>query len=645
MTLAITSQTLRNVLSTIFTPHKSLYSEDVTNRAAVVKPLISRQQTFDIAATVWLRTRADDGNTANEEKREEEALFSDIIFRGVHLSDRNLHTTVNFTMPTNVFQYANLTNYDLRGSVVLIPSSPSLLDYATNYSSYIPDSLEVLPVRAWPFPLGSHSVQKKTLADEILESFAVSIPLIQFHGIQSQCSFTPPKHIPVKTSDVHEGHDDDEEEFAQLAKPAASRATPKTRVTVQGHGSSLEQTSGEDLSYNHPYIVTRTQIRAIDEDGIFDRTAVFKAHQRLKATSCAQDVLHQPDQYSCKGNYFHNGNWETILQLRVPDESTGEFHKGWAYAPYFYLSRYGFGQKDLLAVPVQRETCTESDPSLSSKAVIERDMIDVSWKVTYIGRSPAKMALLDILEMPQWYSFDTTNEDVIYEHRTSELKHIYYWHRRTSTVSISIVGTTLIAAANILGTMNTIIPTLASQHYTAAYWISMIFASSLHILVLPLCQLKAVYRIDINLSPGHWIPTLRQSEASHLERVSYYFLQLQKSAVIPAATMSPESKNPMVQFLPDYLFDSMDVVGQILGIILNWQSQSFGGKTRASAILTVILQAMRLAWYVPALVGKFDTRGALYAHDVLMIAIDTVIVWQALTLPAAREISYEDHSE
>lgn len=115
-------------------PHRALFEnvalEDVTNRATVVQPLISREQTFDIAATVWMRKtdRIGHGEVFEMEANRsqvtlllEEAglgeqidplldtdddletpIFSEIVFRGLRLTDKYVFTTVNFSLPTAV---------------------------------------------------------------------------------------------------------------------------------------------------------------------------------------------------------------------------------------------------------------------------------------------------------------------------------------------------------------------------------------------------------------------------------------------------------------------------------------------------------------------------------------------------------------
>lgn len=99
------------------TPHQALFQnaslEEVANHALVVQPLVGREQTFDIAVTVWLGTgkpkpysgtrrwkspavEADEALNATPLH----ALYSDIVFRGLRLTDKNVFSTVNFTVPT-----------------------------------------------------------------------------------------------------------------------------------------------------------------------------------------------------------------------------------------------------------------------------------------------------------------------------------------------------------------------------------------------------------------------------------------------------------------------------------------------------------------------------------------------------------------
>jgi hypothetical protein len=146
----------------------------------VIRPLITDQDNFDIAVSVWLRApedeeaqskRLDLENSppkseevpdwlalmfakarAQDEDVLEKPLFSDVVFRGLRLSDKHASTKVNFRLPTARFLATNLTASDLRATFLLLPSSPSLIDHVKNFSSWMPDSVfaKRLPTRSWP---------------------------------------------------------------------------------------------------------------------------------------------------------------------------------------------------------------------------------------------------------------------------------------------------------------------------------------------------------------------------------------------------------------------------------------------------------------------------------------------------------------
>ncbi|KJA18904.1 hypothetical protein HYPSUDRAFT_144309 [Hypholoma sublateritium FD-334 SS-4] len=147
---------LRNVTNWIRAPHSHLF-QDLTvpyKRNEVVRPLIDSNATFDIVATVWLRQNElrpalEDTNTTKGPMLVEDAIYSDTIFRGLHLKDKGVKTTVNLSVPTQIFKNAELWNYDLRASFVLVPSSPSPLMFSVNYSSWIPSTLYFPPMRVW----------------------------------------------------------------------------------------------------------------------------------------------------------------------------------------------------------------------------------------------------------------------------------------------------------------------------------------------------------------------------------------------------------------------------------------------------------------------------------------------------------------
>ena len=117
---------LTSLLTNVGDPFRALFQNaslaEVLNRTSVVQPLINHEQTFDLAATVWLRSaesREHNASTPVKEGRNdiqegegaggqteagvlETPLYSDIVFRGLRFTDKNIFSTINFTMPTDV---------------------------------------------------------------------------------------------------------------------------------------------------------------------------------------------------------------------------------------------------------------------------------------------------------------------------------------------------------------------------------------------------------------------------------------------------------------------------------------------------------------------------------------------------------------
>lgn len=113
-----------NAIDTLRHPHKALYqNQTLVDAANVIRPLVDGEQTFDIAASVWVRLteeeerahkelhannrEGDHGqgeaattSTPNESVIQYIPLFSDIVFSNLRLSEKGISTIINFTLPT-----------------------------------------------------------------------------------------------------------------------------------------------------------------------------------------------------------------------------------------------------------------------------------------------------------------------------------------------------------------------------------------------------------------------------------------------------------------------------------------------------------------------------------------------------------------
>ncbi|KAF7295454.1 Proteophosphoglycan 5 [Mycena indigotica] len=226
-------------------PHNSLYNTKLGAESKVIGPLISDTQTFDIAVTVWATRPSENKIPVPRYRRiqNEYPLFSNIVFRGLQLHQKHASTIVKFRLPTSSFRNAALTESSLRASFVLMPTTPSSIDHIKGFTSWMPDSVFAKrpPSRAWPFPLGSQNSARRSLADEALDSFSISVPLLEFHDSASRC-------------------------------PAGSNGE---------HGPSVA---------NHPHVVTRTQLRIIRETGFFNAAAYNAVRNEIRLHSCGQGI-------------------------------------------------------------------------------------------------------------------------------------------------------------------------------------------------------------------------------------------------------------------------------------------------------------------------------------------------------------------
>lgn len=86
-------------------PHPQLYANTTADKAdwsKVVRPLLEEQTKFDIVATVWAKTpgeRKGDEGLEGSAPDGEQVLFEGVVFNGVTLQDKHVHTTVDLDIP------------------------------------------------------------------------------------------------------------------------------------------------------------------------------------------------------------------------------------------------------------------------------------------------------------------------------------------------------------------------------------------------------------------------------------------------------------------------------------------------------------------------------------------------------------------
>ncbi|KAF7338002.1 hypothetical protein MVEN_02024100 [Mycena venus] len=629
-------------------PHKALYHAASPHGATdVIRPLITEQDTFDIArkpptstqleldglGKIWVGLKLAEGNDKfRDEYVLEKPLFSDVVFRGLRLSDKHASAKVNFRLPTARFLAANLTESDLRATFLLLPSSPSLIDHVKNFSSWMPDSVfaKRRPTRPWPFPLHSEGGGERTMADLALESFSISMPLIEFHDTASQCV----------------------------------------------DASSPESNQNEDtVVKGHPYVVTRTQLRIVRETSLFNATAYNVIRNEIKVHSCGQGIPGiKPNLKMCRRTYKSNGNFETLLELEIPTESGVE--KQWAYAPYLDTKEHAVGPLDIIPISVNRENCSSIPRDAGS------EYMDVSWRIAFAGRSPGKQLLADSFVSPQLVDHQASelrklsqqdeaelwngalghrfHDDAHPRRRIviqivsgaclalSALLQFYYWWTRVSTVGISTSAITFVAPGYLLGS---VVETLQD----ADPFVLLLPVTA----IVPYLMCKCVTRVEFGWQ--RWHPTITRVPANHRERASqridsrtswraklglfvallavYQFTDpdniylISTTVPVPTPEEYPESK--LFDFLRN-VYHSLFFTGNLCQVLLNHRSRAYGGGYRAEVVMLLLGHIIGLLYFVPAVVGRMEMRQGLGPFTLINLGSHLPLVWQALTLSAVE---------
>ncbi|KAK0189982.1 hypothetical protein F5146DRAFT_646847 [Armillaria mellea] len=718
-------------------PHRALYHNGSLEEQAVVRPLIDSKQQFDIAISVWLRAPKEEEeewrklspmvDTDTEEYPEDTTfripldlgdkfgtkfqidhvieksdpnydrylqgnrkllytpLYSDVVFHGVTLKDKNVFADVHFQIPTSRFINSDLITSDFLGTFVLIPSSNSLLKHVTNFSSWMPDVVydNRPPVRSWPFPLGASFHADKTLADLAVDSFGISVPLLQFSEIPSRCTNSSAN---LNTSDQ------------------ATTASQDTTATSNSVQTKPKQTEEDTHAYQtmHPHVVTRTMLHVIDETHIFDKDAYDKAHQRLRSTSCGQypGTSAKPNRNLCKKLLFSkDGILRTSLELNVPN-ANGDYERRWAYGPFMDTVPASTGPKDIIPVPVDRENCSvPADRSVDALEVPE--LMDITWRISFSGRSPAKHLLSTVIPpRPVGVNnsrtdFETTSkqdaaefidgfrgvrfDDETHPRRrlifsitmsiaaiSAYIFEVLYWFTRVHTVGISTTGTLLRASS--LAIESSLDLDLNSEH--SALWLLVnVVLFFIFGFQLPIHMFKTALRLEFDstrkniLGMSFSVPVIRRVPRTHMERSSerldkrtnwkailcsmvviYYIATPLKHNVIDALhPLMPEQEVSKFRETVAPGLHAISITAAILQIMLNHRNQVFAGNYRTSAYLHFLEMLLHLMEYVPAIVGRPGLRPRFSLDDCVMLIVAMVQAVQAFTLPNAQMEDDEDN--
>ncbi|KAJ6559589.1 hypothetical protein B0H19DRAFT_1375717 [Mycena capillaripes] len=682
-------------------PHLALYQNEtwdqVTNRSGVVRPLVSGDDRFDIIATVWLRGDAsqqaayqldrypDAASELVEDSKDthfhrhirmpnmgtlsvwsdegvrptkaqddifEVALYSGVIIQNAILSDKGLTAEVPLEFPLGVFLEQNLTAEHLRASFVVSPSVK--MDHLRNFSSWMPDYVLETQWRSRPALL----TDPESLIDRAIDSFSLSVPMIEFHPIMSHCDVT--------------------------LNAAGFNAT--TPAHNQPWGSNARR---------HPHVTSRVHLRILNEQHLFNLEAYNTVHNKLRRTSCGLGYnigKALPHRSVCSRTYEEVGPMQTRLDFS--DSHHGEAE--WAYAPFLSAAPNAAGPLDYIPVPVNRVNCSaQSSYNSTNLPVLEpallNDTMKVTWHVSFSGRTPRKMLFSDLTAFAPTINasqseLERIEAQVQFEHQNTLrahrfhadshprrrlvaytigflcglfafLLHIVYYRRLISTVGISIRGQWLDIAGLLAGTVEPM--------FNSSDSVEQIVLGCFYIF-LSMIPLFAITRMQLSWRGFTRLPATF-AHATHTERASsridaksswrfigtsmfilaicLFLADPFKRDLIPSP-LPPDPEATARSTANDIFSASVTAahcMSGVLQLLMNHRARTFGGMYKATVWLMVAERVFHFIAYLPAILGHIPDRAPLSLGTVIVVLPLLVQAWQAWTLPAAKIEEEEEH--
>ncbi|KAK7046111.1 hypothetical protein VNI00_007113 [Paramarasmius palmivorus] len=647
-------------------------------QSAVVRPLFGKKQEFDVEVTVWRRRTAEERDMAwrqwetdltkiGDQWEEydldnaydvlyEKPIFSDIVFRGLRLKDGvDVFASIPLQIPSEIFLNEHVSTSDIRASIVLIPSSPSLLDHVSDYSSWYSPWMRRPRMRAlssnYTFPLA------RTMKDRVLESFALS------------------EQIDALDSDNGGSDSGQENCVGMFANGTIYRADPSYTI--------------------HPHIISRTHIRISKQASLLNHENLNKAHQLLKSFAhklCTQPrvryLYNKPSWISCDRQYMFSGHWETLVKLQPSniDSKKGQDVE-WAYTPYLdNLLGVAFPDERIPA-PVSREKCGRKNGEIKIEG---RGVVDFTWHLSLTATSLSEMSLGDGMSplLEKDLQKTTISDNVAYNavymnamagHRRDNARTLLKFAWNIAGYSIDVV---ILILKNVYwrhaGERDSFqgASFLALYHLYEGIWpsdillhVKMAHLGNLH-MILGITLLLAIrYTFHPHLagvgSSGirRWIPVIKLNIGSRPEStitslmaimvcsddIHYYsrinmtllelfIVTLGLSHTIfqgcflvrPGPRVKTHLLRPVVPF-------SAWLTGKLCQLDLNMQTGVFAGDYKVTVLAEVLREIIDLVLLSERVVGTDEWRQGISVMDGLRLVVLAVAAWQAMWLPQRRQ--------
>ncbi|KAK7046050.1 hypothetical protein VNI00_007045 [Paramarasmius palmivorus] len=670
--------------------HASVYQNQTWEEAVktglrytVARPLIDQEQKFDVGVTVWLRKTEEEMGAVGGDATEQ-AIYQDIVFRGLKLREKARLAKIPLQIPPAVFRSENITTSDLSASIVLIPQSPSLLDRMTNYSSWGPTPMK--PVRNETGYSLDPEALSPSLRDRAIDSFAIRLDLIRLYENKTM----------AMEGYVYED-DDDEPLFGIKDVPDGNEAVcyalaDSGQVILAKPGHKLQPLIISKLQRSVP-LVHRSHVLVADETHVFSLKSLMDKHRKLLIYGrlCNQ----RPGICVRSRRYQTHGHWETLIQLG-PDsnedsETINTKSLEWTYPPYLTGTRRASGPKDLIPVPVTRQICDRNVSNATSHLLADRDKetpVNVTWHLTFSVVSPGKIATVEMFNSDSNSSsvknagpHDSEEEQAaeVMElslmnafmgnspHGHPRRKYVVdfiriilctlYWIRRARgpTVHLSIKGTYLIVLSYILS--------VVLGHFEENSWLF----SALWILGFPVSMLRTVSPVKLVWSNTRWIPSaIEATKPNHQERASHRLDQRFKKryalVIFTALTLLYHFLDPFSIYLIARIdppkaeithawtwawvfYSPLFITGHLCQIVLNYRSKVFAGDYKLSVYLWAMETVCDLASHLEWVMGNDRAGTGWTVGDAGLMLLVGVLVLQALSLRDESKPEAEDEHE
>ncbi|KAK7026807.1 hypothetical protein VNI00_015465 [Paramarasmius palmivorus] len=663
--------------------HASVYQNQTWEEAVktwqrytVARPLIDQEQKFDVGVTVWLRKTEEEMSTVGGDATEQ-AIYQDIVFRGLKLRDKARLVKIPLQIPPAVFRSENISTSDLSASIILIPQSPSLLDRMTNYSSWGPTPMK--PVRNETGYSLDPEALRPSLRDRAIDSFAIRLDLIRLYENKTMAM---------------EGHiyedDDDEPLFGIKDVPDGNEAVC---YALADSGQVVLAKPGHKLQ---PLIISKSHVLVANETHVFSLQRLMEKHRKLLRYGrlCNQ----RPGICDRSRRYQTHGHWETLIELGADSNEDSETRntksQEWVYPPYLTGIRRVSGPKDLVPVPVTRQICDRNASNATSHLLADRDKetpMNVMWHLTLSVASPGKIATVEMFNSDSDSSsvknagpHDSEKEQAADLTRLSVMnafmgnsphghprrkyavnfisgiaslgrviRSMLYWigRARGSTVHLSIKGTYLIALSYILS---------AALRFkeNSSYW---------DVLVFPALMLIAVSPVKLVWSNTKWIPSgIEAMKPNHQERASHRlderFKKRYALVIFIALILLYHFLNPFSVYLISRIdppkpetthawtwawvfFGPLFITGQLCQIVLNYRSGVFAGDYKLTIYLWAMSIVCDLVSHSEWVMGNDRGGTGWTVGDAGWILSVGVLLLQALSLRDESEPEVEDEHE